>query len=96
MAPPKEYSLENDPYMTRAEKAVVRKMDKAREGAAADVRKAKEAPNKAEAAVIYGTGDVSALQAAHAAAKAAVRAAVEKQKKLGASSTVPPREWEWD
>ncbi len=94
VAPAKEYSLVNDPYMTRAEKAAVRKMDKAREDAATEVRKAKDAARRAEAAVIYGKGDVTALQAAHAAAQAAVRETVEKQKKLGALSTVQPREWE--
>ena len=92
VAPPKEYSLDNDPFMTKAEKAAVRKMDKAREDAATAVRKAKDAANKAEAAVIYGKGDATALQAAHEAAKAAVREAVEKQKKLGLPSTVQPVE----
>jgi hypothetical protein len=87
---PKEYTLENDPYMTKAEKAYVRMMDKAREDAATAVRKAKDAARRAEAAVIYGKGDPVALKAAHEAAKAAVRDAVEKQKKLGAPSSVQP------
>ena len=92
VAPAKDYSLENDPFMTKAEKAAVRKMDRDREAAATAVRKAKEAANKAEAAVIYGKGDVTALQAAHEAAKAVVREAVEKQKKLGLPSSVQPVE----
>ena len=92
VAPPKDYSLDNDPFMTKAEKAAVRKMDREREAAATAVRKAKEAANKAEAAVIYGKGDVTALRAAHEAAKAAVQEAVEKQKKLGAPSSVQPAE----
>ena len=92
VAPEKDYSLDNDPFMSKAEKAAVRKSDKAREDAATAVRKAKDAANKAEAAVIYGKGDATALQAAHEAAKAAVREAVEKQKKLGLPSTVQPVE----
>ncbi len=94
VAQPEKYSLVNDPYMTKAEKAQVRKMDKAREDAAADVRKAKDAARRAEAAVIYGKGDVTALRAAHAAAQAAVREAVETQKKLGLPSSVQPVEWD--
>ena len=94
VAPAKEYSLDNDPFMTKAEKAAVRKMDKAREDAATAVRMAKDAERRAEAAVIYGKGDATALQAAHEAAKAAVRAAVEKQKKLGLPSSVQPVEWD--
>jgi hypothetical protein len=57
-----------------------------------DEEKAKDAARRAEAAVIYGKGDVTVLRAAHAAAQAAVREAVEKQKKLGALSTVQPVE----
>jgi len=92
VAAAKSYTLENDPFMTKAEKAAVRKSDKAREDAATAVRKAKDAERRAEAAVIYGKGDVTALQAAHEAAKAAVREAVEKQKKLGLPSSVQPVE----
>jgi len=94
VAPEKEYSLDNDPFMSKAEKAAVRKSDKAREDAATAVRKAKDAERRAEAAVIYGKGDVTALRAAHEAAKAAVRAAVEKQKQLGLPSSVQPKDVE--
>lgn len=92
VAAAKPYTLENDPFMTKAEKAAVRKADKAREDAATVVRKAKDAERKAEAAVIYGKGDLTAVKAAHEAAKTAVREAVEKQKKLGLPSSVQPVE----
>jgi hypothetical protein len=92
VAAAKPYSLENDPFMSKEEKAAVRKMDKEREVAAAAVRKAKDAARRAEAAVIYGKGDRTALTAAHEAAKAAVREAVEKQRKLGLPSSVQPAE----
>ena len=90
----KEYSLENDPFMTKAEKAAVRKLDKERDVAAAAVRKAKDAARRAEAAIIYGKGDRTALTAAHEAAVAAVQAAVEKQRKLGSPSSVQPADLE--